>query len=351
MNNNNKKFKIFSKQLGFTETSNENSILTNLLKVPKKDTKINTPHTTNPMKNGSHQADLSFLPTDNGYKYALVVVDLATKKTDAEPLKTKTSKEVLSAMKTIYKRKYLKEPDYLEVDAGSEFKDFFEKYYKNRLEIRVKEAGRHRQQSVVETRNALLGRTLNKRMVGEEINTGVESTDWVKFLPKVIKAINDNYTQTAKSVDANLPIAGSKDALNILPEGTMVRVQLDNPVHHLTGHRLFGGFRQGDLRWTKTPKPISQIYLRPDQPPMYKVGENKNVAYTKNQLSPVKANEIRPNINLQERHLVDKLIRRFKKGNKVFFEVKWGDGSITEELRSNLYKDIPLLVKDFERNN
>ena len=65
------------------------------------------PHTNNPMLNGSHQADLLFLPEDKGYKYALVVVDIATGKTDIEPLKTKQSKEVLDAMKRIYKRKYL----------------------------------------------------------------------------------------------------------------------------------------------------------------------------------------------------------------------------------------------------
>ena len=49
-------------------------------------------------KNGYHQADLLFLPSDRGYKYALVVVDTSTKITDAEPLKTKTAITVKKAL-------------------------------------------------------------------------------------------------------------------------------------------------------------------------------------------------------------------------------------------------------------
>ena len=84
---------------------------------------------------------------------------------------------------------------------------------------------------------------------------------------------------------------------------------------------------------------------------MYQVGGNDNVAFTKNQLQVVKPNEVRPNPQLQERHLVDRLLRRFKKSNKIFFEVKWTDGTTTEEPRTNLIKDIPIIVKEFEKNN
>ncbi len=39
--------------------------------------------------NEVHQADILHLPNDNGYKYALTVVDIATRYKDAEPLTTK----------------------------------------------------------------------------------------------------------------------------------------------------------------------------------------------------------------------------------------------------------------------
>ena len=171
----------------------------------------------------------------------------------------------------------------------------------------------------------------------------------VDFLPQVVKAINDNYAVKPSHIDGDDEIRGSKNALHILSIGTNVRVQLDNPQNHLTGSRLFGKFREGDVRWTKEPKQITQLYLRPNQPPMYKVGNNGNVAYTKNQLQVVDKNEIKPNINLQQKWIINKLIRRYKKGNKIMYEVKWSDGSITQEPRSNLIKDVPLLVKEFEK--
>ena len=65
----------------------------------------------------------------------------------------------------------------------------------------------------------------------------------------------------------------------------------------------------------------------------------------------VKENETRPNVNLQTKFNVDRLIRRFKKGNKVMFRVRWSDGSETDEPRSHLNKDIPQMIKDFEKSN
>ena len=44
-----------------------------------------------------YQADLLFLPNDEGYKYALVVVDIGSGLCDAEPLKSKKTTEVKSA--------------------------------------------------------------------------------------------------------------------------------------------------------------------------------------------------------------------------------------------------------------
>ncbi|EGG22990.1 hypothetical protein DFA_05120 [Cavenderia fasciculata] len=61
------------------------------------------------------------LPNDNGFKYALVVVDLASRLTDAEPLQNKTAKEVRDAFIKIYKRGILK-PNIIQMDPGTEFK-------------------------------------------------------------------------------------------------------------------------------------------------------------------------------------------------------------------------------------
>jgi len=59
--------------------------------------------------NEIHQADLLFLPHDivkrKTYKYALVVVDIASRYVDAEPLTSKYSTEVSKAFNKIYSRK------------------------------------------------------------------------------------------------------------------------------------------------------------------------------------------------------------------------------------------------------
>ena len=168
------------------------SKLENLLKAPKKDNHVNAPTTNVPTMNAVHQADLLFLPTDeDGSKYALVVVDLANSKLDAEPLKTKDAKAVLEAIKKIYDRDVLDEPTHIEVDSGTEFMSQFKKYFKDKgIDVIKKKAGRSRSQAVVEAQNGILSNFLNKLMLKEELHTGEKSTDWVENLPKVVKALN-----------------------------------------------------------------------------------------------------------------------------------------------------------------
>ena len=75
--------------------------------------------------NDVHQADLLFLPRDRvgtrTYKYALTVVDVASRFKAAEPLATKEAKEVVDALSRIYRRGPLKWPKLLQVDPGREF--------------------------------------------------------------------------------------------------------------------------------------------------------------------------------------------------------------------------------------
>ncbi|OUV28405.1 MAG: hypothetical protein CBC48_13175 [bacterium TMED88] len=51
-----------------------------------------------------------------------------------------------------------------------------------------------------------------------------------------------------------------------------------------------------------------------------------------------------------KKYTVEKLISKFQAGNnETFFKVKWdGYDDITIEPRSNLMKDIPLMIKSFE---
>ena len=75
--------------------------------------------------NEVHQADLLFLPHDRvrrkTFRYALTVVDVASRFKEAEPLTSKTAAEVADGLARIYKRSPLRWPKLLQVDPRREF--------------------------------------------------------------------------------------------------------------------------------------------------------------------------------------------------------------------------------------
>ena len=77
------------------------------------------------LPNEVHQADLLFLPHDlvgrKTYRYALTVVDVASRYKEAEPLTSKTAAEVADGLARIYKWSPLRWPKLLQVDPGREF--------------------------------------------------------------------------------------------------------------------------------------------------------------------------------------------------------------------------------------
>jgi hypothetical protein len=59
-----------------------------------------------PEKDFNYMSDLIELPqTDKGFKWLLVVMDLATNLFDIEPMKNKTAETTLNSFKAIIKRK------------------------------------------------------------------------------------------------------------------------------------------------------------------------------------------------------------------------------------------------------
>jgi len=178
----------------------ESQELYNLFKKPLKEKRNEMPRFYNFEENDTHQADLLYLPEDKGFKYCLVVVDVATGKTDAEPLKNRSASDVLGAIKRIYnnyRRKILRTPDKLIVDSGSEFQGPFLKYFEyNKVHVKKALRGRHRQLALVERKNQIIGRVLFMRMFAQELLTGETSKDWVDDLPRIIKKINDKYSHT-----------------------------------------------------------------------------------------------------------------------------------------------------------
>jgi len=201
-----KEIEKYYKYFGLAKIKDKNKVLRNkelfnILKTPTKDKGAQVPHMNDIQPNCVYQADLIYLPTDpDGSKFALVVVDVSTGKTDAEPLKERNAEAVLKAIKTIFNRKILIEPKYiLQTDNGSEFKGVFKEYFKNKgILIRYGKVGRSRQQAYAEARNKTIGKTLIERQIAQELITNEFSTEWTEFLPDIIKEINEQQAKKHK---------------------------------------------------------------------------------------------------------------------------------------------------------
>ena len=196
--------------------------------------------------NEVHQADLLFLPHDRPlrsrktYKYALTVVDVASRYKEAEPLSTKESAEVAKAFSTIYKCSRLKWPKLLQVDPGREFMGEANKVMKaHNVKIRRGETGLHRSQAIVERFNRTLAEKLFGHQYAQEYLSAAASSkssnarirEWVARLPQVINSLNKESTRlTGKTrLEAiKLPevkhLSSSKSRPeSLLPRGVKVR--------------------------------------------------------------------------------------------------------------------------------
>ena len=162
--------------------------------------------------NEVHQADLLFLPHDKlprgrkVYKYALTVVDVASRYKEAQPLSSKESAEVAKAFASIYRRGGLTWPKLLQVDPGREFMGDVNKVMKSKsVQIRRGEKGLHRAQGIVERFNRTLAERLFGHQYAQEIllesrarasgQAPKRSVEWVARLPDVVKALNNEPTR------------------------------------------------------------------------------------------------------------------------------------------------------------
>ena len=305
----------------------------NLLKKPVKESKKDMPRFYNFEENDTHQADLLILPNDDGYKYCLVVCDVATAKTDAEPLKGRTALNVLDAIKKIYARDILDEPDKIIVDSGPEFQKGFAAYFHaNKIMLKKALPGRHRQVALVERKNQILGKVLFMRMFAQELITGVISKEWVQDLPIIIEKMNRKYAHKPYTDTELFKKFNPWDNLiqHIIPLGTKVRIILDEP-RDIDQQKLHGKFRDTDHRWTTEIYKITSYIFDPHQPILYKTNrplkKNERVSYTRKQLQIVGDEEEDPDPIVirggPTQYIVKTLLNKRKYKGKIQYLVKW----------------------------
>ena len=315
--------------------------------------------------NMHHQADLLFLPDDEGYRYALVVVDLATHLCDSCPLKNKFSSDVKDAFETIYDRGIIEMPKILTMDSGTEFKGDVLKYLKdNNVRYRYGKPKRHRQLAVVERTNQYLAKGLFMRMTAQELLTGEPSREWIEDLPKFVEYINKKRKREPPKEPKSVKSRCSGDDCTLLDIGTKVRTKLDHPLDAATDKTLHGKFRITDIRWDPVVRTITNIILHPNQPPFYQLDDKKRkngidvtAMYTKKQLQVVPEGEETPSTSVirgtPTGYRVEKLLQKKKEKNRIYFLVKWRgfpDSQATWELRTELNESVPELVKEFEKS-
>ena len=162
---------------------------------------IPRPHWTVDKPNEIHQADTLFLPHDTvrrkTFKYALVVIDVASRYKDAEPLTSKESSEVAKSFAKIYSRK-LKWPARIIIDPGKEFMGHVTNLMRrHNVIIQRNEAGNHRAQAFVERANRTLSERLFSFQYGKEMRSddNERSREWVERLPAVLKSMNNEVTR------------------------------------------------------------------------------------------------------------------------------------------------------------
>ena len=161
--------------------------------------------------NNIHQSDLLSLPHDKfkkeTYKYALNVVDVASRYKRSYQLTFKYTKEVAQAFWWIYENTPLNYPKTLIVDDGKEFYGDTTKLLEKHDDhiIQRGDPSQHRSQGIVERFNRTLADRLFTYQYHKELEDPSKSNrEWVSRLQNVASSLNNEKTRLIgmKLVDA-----------------------------------------------------------------------------------------------------------------------------------------------------
>lgn len=320
--------------------------------VPKKIKKYNAiKRNMVPVPHVAYMADLLALPqTKKGYRYLLAVTDIADNDFDIEPIKTKTSEEIVKAFKTILERQYLKEPMVISVDGGKEFRGSFKEFLdKKKIKLRESLPYRHLQTANVEALNKQLGLLLNSYMNSREEETGKPFKEWTEIVPVIREELN-------KIRHVDLPPFNPEDFKNFPPRkmvietpkykvGDLVHYALMYPVDALNNKQNSSVFREGDRRFSVESKEISFIVEKQDKPYYrYLLKGMPNVLWYEEELIPSR--------DTQETKFVKSIVDKRKVGNRIEYKVWWkGEkkNNATWLARTQLIEDgLKDYIKEYE---
>ena len=342
--------------------TNKQSIFTKSYKKPKFYDKVKDNIPLVPDKN--FMADYLFLPkTKQGYKYLLVVVDLASNLFDIEPMKDKKPESVVDAVLDMDKRPYIhfhaNEGQSIRTDAGNEFKGSFKDFCKkNSILFRPALPNRHIQLPNVERLNGVLGSLLNGYMNGMELKNGKSYSEWSNVIPTIRTKLNqirknklpDNiFTHIYPHWDATIPIKNKEDVYKIIEPkykvGDLVYVKLETPENAL-GEKQSNSFRNGDYKLSNIPKKITKVLYYSGKPYYrYLVSGYDGVSYQEDEL-------VSANGETEEKFEVKEILKRKKIKDKYEYLIWWrGEkkSDATWEPRDNLIKFVKKLIDNYDK--
>ena len=252
--------------------------------------------------NAIHQADLLYLPHDRvgqrTYKYALTVVDVASRYKEAEPLTDKSATEVATALGRIYKRGPLTWPRLLQVDPGREFMGAVNQLLaKHNVSVRRGRVDTHRDQGIVERFNRTLAERLFGAQYAQEMllaarGSSARSSEWVRTLPDVVAALNDEVTRLTgkKPKDAIKASAVARKPSSVVAGR---HVGLQEPILSSSARvrylyqpgELEGGRRRAtDPVWSLPVHSVRNVVRQSGQPALYYFNEGPARGFVREEL-------------------------------------------------------------------
>ena len=241
------------------------------------------------------------------YKYALTVVDVASRYKAAEPLTSKESDEVSKAFQRMYKRGPLKWPQLLQVDPGRELLGSVTKIMQNnKTAIRSRRTEIHRDQAIVERFNRTLAERLFGYQYAVEMNmkdkqAGQRSTEWVKRLPEVVAALNNEVTRLTGKKPAEAIKEKSVYSKPATPYSRPVGVnekkltpQVNVRYLYQPGELEGGGRRATDPIWSLKVYHIEKVVTKPKEPVMYYLFDGPRQGFVREKLMVVPPDTVLP---------------------------------------------------------
>ena len=223
-------------------------------------------------------------------------MDVASRYKAAEPLTSKESDEVSRGFARVYRRGPLKWPQLLQVDPGREFMGAVTKAMENnKTAIRRGRTEIHRDQAIVERFNRTLAERLFGHQYAVEMNLpSGRSTAWVKKLPAVVSALNNEVTRLTGKKPAQAikeKDVSSKPATPYMRPVWVHEKKLPPLVNvrylYYPGELEGGGRRATDPIWSLKVYNIERVDTKPHEPVVYYLYDGPKRGFVREELMVV----------------------------------------------------------------